>query len=31
VDYGLVITALYPIGMYKMSLKQFHVGGVVLP
>ena len=31
VDYGLVMTALYPVGMYKMSLKLFHVGGVVLP
>jgi len=31
VDYGLVLTALYPVGMYKMSLKLFHVGGVVLP
>ena len=30
VDYGLVMTALYPVGMYKMSLKLFHVGGVVL-
>jgi hypothetical protein len=31
VDYGLVMTGLYPIGMYKLSLKMFHVGGVVLP
>jgi hypothetical protein len=31
VDYGLVLTALYPIGLYKMSLRLFHVGGVVLP
>jgi hypothetical protein len=31
VDYGLVMTALYPIGIYKMSLKLFHVGGVILP
>jgi len=31
VDYGLILTGLYPIGIYKMSLKQFHVGGVVLP
>ena len=31
VDYGLVLTALYPIGIYKMSLRLFHVGGVVLP
>jgi hypothetical protein len=25
------MTALYPVGLYKMSLKLFHVGGVVLP
>jgi hypothetical protein len=31
VDYGLVMTALYPIGIYKMSRRLFHVGGVVLP
>jgi hypothetical protein len=31
VDYGLVMTALYPIGIYKMSQRLFHVGGVVLP
>jgi len=31
VDYGLILTGLYPIGLYKLSLKQFHVGGVVLP
>ena len=31
VDYGLILTGLYPIGIYKMSLRQFHVGGVVLP
>jgi len=31
VDYGLILTGLYPIGIYKMSLHQFHVGGVVLP
>lgn len=31
VDYGLILTALYPIGIYKMSLRQFFVGGVVLP
>ena len=30
-DYGLVLTGLYPIGLYKMSLKLFLVGGVVLP
>jgi len=31
VDYGLVMTGLYPIGLYKMSLRLFHVGGVILP
>jgi hypothetical protein len=31
IDYGVVMTALYPIGMYKMSLRLFQVGGVVLP
>ncbi len=31
VDYGLIVTGLYPIGLYKLSLRQFHVGGVVLP
>jgi hypothetical protein len=31
VDYGLVMTALYPIGIYKMSHRLFHIGGVVLP
>jgi hypothetical protein len=31
VDYGLILTGLYPIGIYKMSLEQFKVGGVVLP
>lgn len=31
VDYGLILTGLYPIGIYKMSLEQFHVGGVLLP
>src|SRR5262249_24056146 len=30
-DYGLILTGLYPIGLYKLSLRQFHVGGVVLP
>src|ERR1039458_2213424 len=30
-DYGLVMTGLYPIGLYKMSLRLFLVGGVVLP
>ena len=31
VDYGLILSGLYPIGLYKLSLRQFHVGGVVLP
>ena len=31
VDYGVIMTALYPIGIYKLSLRQFFVGGVVLP
>jgi hypothetical protein len=31
IDYGLILTGLYPIGLYKLSLREFHVGGVVLP
>ena len=31
VDYGLILTGLYPIGFYKLSLRQFKVGGVVPP
>jgi hypothetical protein len=31
IDYGLILTGLYPIGMYKLSLRQFQVGGVLLP
>ena len=31
VDYGVILTALYPVGIYKLSLRQFLVGGVVLP
>ena len=31
VDYGLVLTGLYPVGLYKLSLRQFQVGGVQLP
>jgi hypothetical protein len=31
VDYGLILTGLYPIGLYKLSLMQFRVGGIVLP
>lgn len=30
-DYGLILTGLYPVGIYKLSLRQFHVGGVILP
>jgi hypothetical protein len=30
-DYGLILTGLYPVGIYKISLGSFHVGGVVLP
>ena len=31
VDYGVILTGLYPIGLYKLSLGEFRVGGVVLP
>jgi hypothetical protein len=31
VDYGLILTGLYPVGIYKISQRQFRVGGVVLP
>jgi len=31
VDYGLILTGLYPVGLYKISLRQFQVGGVLLP
>ncbi len=31
VDYGLILSGMYPIGLYKLSLRQFQVGGVVLP
>ena len=31
VDYGVILTGLYPIGLYKLSLRQFQVGGVTLP
>src|SRR5512133_2505400 len=31
VDYGVILTGLYPIGLYKLTLRQFEVGGVVLP
>lgn len=30
-DYGLILTGLYPIGLYKLSLKRFEVGGTGLP
>jgi hypothetical protein len=31
VDYGVILTGLYPIGMYKLAQGKFQVGGVVLP
>src|SRR5215469_15811375 len=31
VDYGLILTGLYPAGLYKLSLQEFRVGGVVPP
>ncbi|MDE3167010.1 MAG: hypothetical protein KGN36_14490 [Acidobacteriota bacterium] len=31
VDYGLILTGLYPIGIYKMAQGRFRVGGVGLP
>jgi len=31
VDYGVILTGLYPIGMYKLAQRKFHVGGVLLP
>ena len=30
-DYGLILTGLYPIGLYKLAQEKFRVGGVVLP
>ena len=30
-DYGVVLTALYPIGFYKLAHGQFKVAGTVLP
>lgn len=30
-DYGVILTGLYPIGIYKISLGQFKVGGTALP
>jgi len=31
VDYGLILTGLYPIGLYKIAAGEFRVGGVLLP
>jgi hypothetical protein len=31
VDYGLILTGLYPIGIYKMAQGNFRVGGIALP
>ena len=31
VDYGVILTALYPLGLVKLSRREFFVGGVVLP
>jgi len=31
VDYGVILTGLYPIGAYKLSQRKFHVAGVLLP
>jgi hypothetical protein len=31
VDYGLILTGLYPTGLYKLSLSQFRVGGIIPP
>jgi hypothetical protein len=31
VDYGLILSGLYPVGLYKISQNQFRVGGVGLP
>ncbi len=30
IDYGLILTGLYPLGIYKMAAGEFRVGGVVL-
>ena len=30
VDYGLILTGMYPLGMYKVAAGAFRVGGVVL-
>jgi hypothetical protein len=29
-DYGLILTGLYPVGLDKIAQNQFHVGGVLL-
>jgi hypothetical protein len=31
IDYGVILAGLYPIGLYKLSLREFEVGGVLLP
>jgi hypothetical protein len=31
VDYGVILTGLYPIGIYKLATGTFNVGGVTLP
>lgn len=31
VDYGVILTGLYPIGLYKLATGTFNVGGVTLP
>jgi len=31
IDYGVILTGLYPISMYKIAAGQFHIGGVLLP
>jgi hypothetical protein len=31
VDYGVILTGLYPIGIYKIAAGKFQVGGVILP
>jgi len=30
-DYGVILTGLYPIGLYKLSIGEFQVGDVLLP
>ncbi len=31
IDYGLILTGLYPVGIYKIAQGNFRVGGVALP